>query len=250
MTYAELVEALAGGVAARCGAALNLVLIDGIPAGGKSSLAAALARGLEARGREVATVENDWFIAAAIRSPLAVAGGLARALALGSAAAVEARLLERFLDQGRLSRFQEELRAASARLGETEEVVLHPEGAFWNLRQPRPWALEPAARGLRLRRGAVLLIEGTLTAATYGPRFPDLTRVLVRVPPEVARQRFLARNRDEKRRRNAAFSALALNAAAFRIASEMLERRATDYHFEVDLASLEAPRLHLRDCTL
>lgn len=46
---------------------LNLVLIDGVPACGKSSLAEALKRQLFAEGRKAVVVENDWFMDARIR---------------------------------------------------------------------------------------------------------------------------------------------------------------------------------------
>lgn len=247
MTYDTVIQNLAAGIDDRCSGPLSIAVIDGIPAGGKSSLTESIREQLvDELGRPAVTVENDWFIARSIRSPLAVVWGLGMALTGGSLDDVERRLLDRFLDDERLGAFQDELEKARRALRETHEVVLKPEGAFWNLHEPRPWSSVSAADGLSLPRGGIVLIEGTLTAATYAPRFPELTRVLVQVPPEVARSRFINRNQDPTRRRNRAFSALALTDKPFEIASDMLNRHRDEYDFEVDLEDFDGPRFRAR----
>ena len=221
----------------RC--ALNLVLVDGVPASGKSTLARQLERRLITAGREVLLVENDWFIHPDIRDPWALARGLGLALSGRSVEAVESALLERFLDGLRLGRFMDGLGAAAPELEAGRRVELCLEGAWWNLALPRQWS--PLRR--ELGPGAVVLIEGTLSRAVYHGRFPVHLSVLVDVPAETARARFLTRNRVAETRRNLAFSALAWVSPAFRIAAEMIGRDAHLYDFRVELGSFGAPRV-------
>lgn len=248
MSYTAITRSVAEDLDDRCGGTLDVVVMDGIPATGKSSLAEALAGHLRDLGRDVVCIENDWFIDRSIRSPAAIARGFALALSGLGQGDLEQRLLSRFLDQRRLGAFQAALDRARADLADTGESVLRPEGAYWNLHDPRPWHDDPAAAGFTVRPGTIVLIEGTLTAATHVARFPDLVSILVRVPPSVARQRFVERNKDPRRRRNLAFSALALTTMPFRIAGELIERRA--YDIEVDLTSWSAPAFQIVQPTM
>ncbi len=244
--YEDLLDQLAVALDQRCTQALNIVLIDGIPASGKSSLSRGLAERLRARGRGSCVVENDWFIARNIRNPISIVLGLLMAVSPAGIGVVERRLLDHFLDRRRLGAFQHDLSQAITRLEREPSASLRPQGAFWNLRHPPDWRGTEAARGLTLSRGDIVLIEGTLTRATYLLAFPGLTSLLVHVPVPVARARFMARNRDRRTRRNRAFTALARNEIAFRLAARMLYRNRGAYDFELDFADLTKPVLRSR----
>ena len=244
MSYEAVTRALALALDARSTGPLNLVVVDGIPGGGKSSLTAQLAAQLELLGRPAVTIENDWFIARSIRNPFSIALGLGFALSSASPARVERSLLSSFLDQSRVAAFKRELQRAGHQLEHTEAVTLRPHGAFWNLHTPPPWTSVEASNGLVLHRGGLVLIEGTLTTAVYRPEFPDLASIYVNVPPAIARARFLDRNRTKQRRRNRAFTALARSALAFRLAADLITRDQTAFDYEVDLTHLDSPTLH------
>ena len=237
----EVLDQLAIALDRRCGPLFNLVLIDGIPASGKSSLSHGLEARLADKGRQTSVIENDWFIARGIRNPLSIALGLALALSPVGIDRIERKLLERFLDGERLAHLHRDLKAARSALREGRPAIIRPEGAFWNLRHPPAWSSVEAAEGLTLQPGGVLLIEGTLTRATWQPHFPDLTSIFVHVPVPVARHRFLERNQHRHKRRNRAFTALARNELAFRLAADMLGRNRAEYDFEIDLRALEHP---------
>jgi len=241
-----ILHTLAERIDASCTGPLNLVLIDGVPASGKSSLALELRRHLIDRGRPCEVVANDWFIDRAIRSPAAIALGLLIALTPIGVDRAERALLARFLDGDRLGHFYKELGRARTTLRSDAAVTIQPRGAFWNLRHPPAWEATEAAHGLTLTPGAVVLIEGTLTRAVYLDRFPDARTIFVHVPAEVARRRFLARNRKPDAQRNLAFTALALNGLAFRLAARMLGRYRAAYDLEVDLTHFHAPAMRER----
>lgn len=222
---------------------LQLVLLDGIPASGKSSLARALAERLRLAGRDAQVVENDWFIDRSIRNPVAIARGLALGVAAQSIDGLEAELLRRFLDWGRLGRFQDELERAAKLLSEGHPATLRPEGAHWNLARAPAW--EP--RSLALRPGGVLIVEGTLSRACYLGRFPEALSVFVEAPVPIARLRFLRRNAAPDTRRNEAFSLIARFGPAYSIAATMLGRDRHPWQLRVDLSDPAVPRLTARD---
>ena len=217
----------------------SILLIDGIPASGKSSLAAALREHLRAEGRTVEVVENDWFIAPSIRSPWQIARGLLLATSGRPVAEVERALLDTFLDGDRLGALQADLARAAAHLERGESVEILPQGAHHNLARPRPWD----GRSLHLRPGAVVIVEGTLCRAAWLGRFPAAFCVFVEVPIPDARLRFLRRNAAPPTRRNRAFSLLARVGPAYRLSAEMIGRDRHAVHLRVDLSDLDAPRL-------
>jgi hypothetical protein len=236
--YDVLVAQLTERIAER-GGPLCLVLVDGVPGCGKSSLAMALRERLTLVGQCAAVIENDWFIAPTIRDPRRLAGGMALALSGRPPGEIELGLLARFLDGDRLGRFQAELEDAGATLGAGRAATLHPQGAHWNLAHAPAWA----GRSFELRPGAVVIVEGTLTRAAYLGRFPEALCVVVVAPLPEARQRFLLRNRRPAARRNLAFSTLAWVGPAYRLAAELIERDHHPCHLRVDLSDLSAPLL-------
>lgn len=238
LSYDALLDTLAAR-ARHAPAGLSLVLIDGIPACGKSSLASALRERLQRDGHDAVVVENDWFIDTSIRSPLQIARGLLFALSGQPVDVVERALLDRFLDNQRLGRFQDELGQAGRVLAAGESATLAPSGAHWNLAHAPAW--DP--RSFELRPGGVVIIEGTLSRATYLERFPDALCVFVEAPVPVARARFLRRNAAPVSRRNFAFTLLARFGPAYRLAADMVGRDRHPCHIRVDLSELSAPSL-------
>lgn len=236
LTYDALLDTIAARLGDR---ALSVVLIDGVPACGKSSLSVALERRLRGAGRDVVVVENDWFMAPTIRSPRQIMLGLGLALSGRPVEEVERGLLDRFLDGDRLTSFQDELERAAARLAAGESATLNPRGAYWNLARAPEWT----PRSFPLRPGAVVVIEGTLSRAVYLRRFPEALCVFVEVPLPDARERFLRRNRTPASQRNLAFSMLAWFGPAYRLAADMIGRDRHTCHLRVDLSDLNAPRL-------
>ena len=237
--YASMLQEVCERLLGRAAPGLALLLIDGVSACGKSTLSHGLSATLSAAGRQVAVVENDWFLGPQIRSPRAILGGLRLALSGAPATSVEAELTRRFLDQRRLGAFVQSLREARARLGEGRSAAVELQVAWWNLALPRP---APALRW-DLHPGDVLIIEGTLSRAVYAPHFPDHTSLFVELPHPVARRRFIERDRDPFTRRNLAFSMLARVGPAYRLAAELVGRHAEACDLRVDLHDLDAPLL-------
>jgi hypothetical protein len=234
MSYATLLQELAAQIPT---APLNLVLIDGVPACGKSSLAAALQQHLLASGRNAVVVGNDWFMDARIRKSGEILRGLALGMSGRPVEEVERELLARFLDGQRLRHFQESLLQAEKALADGKRVSLSPQGAHWNLARAPAWN----ERHYSLEPGTVVIVEGTLSRAVYLPLFPQALCVFVEVPLAEARQRFLRRNQQPDTRRNLAFSLLAWAGPAYRLAAEMIGRDRC--HLRVDGGDWAAPRL-------